>query len=126
MFTADDLARMRASQTGHMQDLCIIQVYTRTFNSFGEPVVTYVDALSSTVCGLDMRPGAERHNQQNTALEYDATIRLPIETSMDARNRIKVTQRFGEDLTTPLVFEVVGSVQRGPSGIRLMLRRVEV
>jgi hypothetical protein len=28
-------------------------------------------------------------------------------------------------LTTALVFEIVGPVQRGPSGIRLLLKRVE-
>jgi hypothetical protein len=125
MFTSSDLAWMRSAQTGHMQDTCCRQVFSRTFTA-GEEVPTYTDAAASTECGLDMRPGAERHGNQMTTLEYDATIRLPIATTIDPKDRIKITERFGETLATALVFEVVAPIQRGPSGIRLMVKRVDV
>ena len=70
-----------------------------------------------------MRSGIERHLTDKTLLEYDATIRLPIASTPDPIDRIKITKRFGED-TTDIVFEIVGPIQRGPSGIRLLLKKV--
>ena len=125
MFDAATLAWMRAAQTGAMQDLCLIQTYARTFNSFAEPVETWTDSPTTTACGLDMRPGSERHGADMTTVEYDATLRLPISTTIDARDHIKVTHRYGEAITAQ-VYRVEGPVQRGPSGIRLRLRKVEV
>jgi head-tail adaptor len=125
-FSAAELANMRTAQTGHMLDTCIIQTYARTFNSFGEPVETWTDAAASISCGLDMRPGRETPLANMTTLAYDATIRLSITTVIDARDRIKVTYRFGELLSTALVYRIEAPIQRGPSGIRLTLRRVEV
>lgn len=123
-FSADELTGFRSAQVGHMMDLVVRQVYSATSNSYNEDVVTYTDQTAID-CGLDMRPGSERHTQSYTALEYDATMRLPITTTIDARDRLKVTKRFGETLTTALVFEIVGPVQRGPSGIRLLLKRID-
>jgi len=125
-FSADELATMREAQDGHMLDLCVIQTYSTTANSYGELITTYTDAATATACGLDMRPGSEQPRQDMTTLEWDATMRLPIATVLDAKDRLKVTYRFGELLATPLVYRVEGPIQRGPSGIRVKLRRVDV
>lgn len=125
MFTAAELTGQRAAQDLHMMDTCYIQVYSASMNSFGEPVAVYTEALTSTACGLDMRPGSERHEADKSTTEWDATIRLPIATSITARDRIRVTARFGEALASPIVFSVAAPIQRGPSGIRLQLKRVE-
>jgi head-tail adaptor len=123
-FSTDELTGFKTAQTNHMMDTVVRQTYSATSNSYNEDVVTYTDQ-TAIKCGLDMRPGSERHTSNYTALEYDATMRLPITTTIDARDRLKITKRFGETLTTALVFEIVGPVQRGPSGIRLLLKRVE-
>jgi hypothetical protein len=123
-FSTEELADFRATQESHMMDLVVRQAYSATQNSYNEDVVTYTDQTAQD-CGLDMRPGNERYTQNYTAIEYDATMRLPITTTIDARDRLKVTKRFGETLATPLVYEIVGPVERGPSGIRLVLKRVE-
>jgi hypothetical protein len=124
MFTSSELAGFRTAQDLHMMDTYVPQVYSEAVNSFGEMIATYTDGTAA-ICGLDMRQGIERHNSDKTILEYDATVRLPITKAPDARDRVKITKRFGETLTTALVFEIVGPIQRGPSGIRLMLKRVE-
>ena len=123
-FSTDELTNFRSAQAGHMMDTVVRQAYSATSNSYNEDVPTYTDQTAIN-CGLDMRHGSERHSSNYTALEYDATMRLPITTTIDARDRLKVTKRFGETLATALVFEIVGPVQRGPSGIRLLLKRVE-
>lgn len=125
-FSASELANLREMQTAHMMDSCVLQTYSRTFNSYGEPVESWADAASAVDCGLDMRPGRATLGEDMTTTAYDATIRLAITTSIDMKDRIKITKRFGETLGTALVFRVEGPIQRGPSGIRLLLRRVDV
>lgn len=126
MFSASELANMRTAQDGHMMDTGYIQVRTASADSFGEMVETFTESVTATALGLDMRPGNERHGADMTVTTYDATARLPIATSIDVKDRIRVTKRFGETLGTPLVFEVSAPVQRGPSGVRVQLRKVNV
>lgn len=125
-FTSAELTDMRTAQDGHMMDTCYLQTYSRTFNTFGEPVETWTDAENSTACGLEMKPGRELRMKDKTPVEYDAIIRLPIATVPDEKDRIKITKRFGETITPSLVFEIVAPIQRGPSGIRLLLRKIDV
>ena len=125
MFSGTDLTNMRATQVRHCMDTCVTQACVETADTFGELVQTWPADSAAVVCGLDMRPGAERHGMDKTVLEYDATIRLPITTAPGAKDRVKITKRFDEALVVPLVYDIVGSIQRGPSGIRLLLKRVE-
>ena len=125
MFDATDIANMRSCQTIHMIDVAVLQVYSASISSFGEDTPTYTDAASSINCGLDMRPGTERHNANYILVEYDATLRVPVDFSFNLRDRIKITKRLGETLATALVFEIVGPRQLGASAARLLLKRVE-
>jgi hypothetical protein len=123
-FTTDELTAMRSAQQAHMMDTYVPQVYSRAFDAFGQEVVTFTDGTASA-CGLDMRPGSERHTPGNTLTEYDATIRVAVGSTLTTKDRVKVTKRFGETLSTPLVFEIVAPLQLGPSGCRFALKRVE-
>lgn len=124
-FTADDLTSMRDMQDAHMMDTGNVQPVSVTGDTFGQQVETWPTNNASIACGLDMRPGIERHGIDKTVIEYDATVRLPIATTIDLRDRFRVTKRFNETLSTALVFEIIAPIQRGPSGIRLLLRRLE-
>ena len=124
MFTANELTGFRTATTDHLMDTYVPQVYSRTFNAVGEPVVTFTDGTAA-ICGLDMRPGSERHTTGNTLTEYDATVRVAVGSTLTTKDRVKVTKRFGETLGTALVFDVVAPLQLGPSGCRFALKRVE-
>lgn len=125
-FSAAELASMRATQVESLMDACVIQRHKYTANAYNEQVSSWTDDKAETACGLDMRPGSERYSNRMTTLTYDATVRLPITASVDEKDRIKITKRFGETLATALVFDIAGPVQRGVSGIRLLLRKVEL
>jgi len=124
-FGAADLTYMRAFQDGHMQDTGNVQPITTTTDTMGQEVESWPSNSASIACGLDMRSGSERHGIEKTIVQYDATVRLPIATTVDLQSRFRVTKMFGETLTTALVFDIVAPIQRGPSGIRLLLRRRE-
>lgn len=124
-FSAADLTNMRATQDAHMMDTCVVQAYVQTKNTFNELVETWPADSDALSCGLDMRPGSERHGVDKTVLNYDATVRIPLGTTPDPRDRLKVTKRHGEALAVPLVYNIIGPVQRGPSGNRLLLKIIE-
>ena len=125
-FSSADLTAMREAQDGHMLDTGNVQPVSVSADSFGQNVESYPTNSSSIACGLDMRPGSERFGVEKTVIEYDATVRVPISTTVDLRDRFRVTKRFGETLSTALVFDIVAPPQRGPSGIRLLLRKRDV
>lgn len=124
-FTASELSGMREVQVDSLQDMCVIQRHSYTSDNYDQQIDSWADDAAATACGLDMRPGSERWSNRATVLVYDATVRLAITVNVDEKDRIKVTQRYGSTLAVPLVFEIVGPMQEGVSGKRLMLNRIE-
>jgi len=123
-FTADELDCMRETQTDHMLDECVILSYSAgTVNAFNEadaPIYTAGDAI---ICGLDMRSGSERHAPEMTVIEYDGVLRLPLNTSLKETDRVRIISRFGEFHEFP-TYEIVSPIQQGPSGLRIILRKL--
>jgi len=120
---AAELAFMQAVQVSAMMDMCVIQTYTSTFDTYGAPVITFTDG-APIACGFDPTGGRKNWRADLTALHVDSTVRLPLETAVNAKDRIKIIKRFGVWLSTPLVFDVQGNSQRGPSGLVLELAKV--
>ena len=124
MFTPADLLNMRDAQTNYMQDVCVIFARSAgTANEYNEQDAPIYTTRSVSVCGLDMKSGSERYNVGNTAINYDAILRLPLSTKIDETDRIEITARYAE-YPDALMFEITSPVQRGPSGIRVLLRKV--
>ena len=124
MFDANELANFRDAQSSHMMDTGYRMVRSVSANGYNEQIETFTQSSVSTMCGLEMKAGNEIDKTTMTLIEYDAVLRLPITFTIDYKDRFKVTKRFNENITA-LTFEVVSPVQRGPSGLRVLLRRVE-
>lgn len=124
IFTSDQLEGMRETQESHMMDTCVIQRYSRTISSFGEPVETYTDQ-SAIHCGLEQQAGNEAHQTNMNMVVYDAVVRLPIDVILDPKDHLKITKRFDETVTA-LIYEVAAPIQRGASGVRVRLKLVQV
>lgn len=123
-FSTDELADMRTTQRDHMLDECVVLSYAAgTKNEFNEADAPSYTAGDPLPCGLDMRSGSERHGADMTVIQYDATLRLPLSAALKETDRLQIVGRFGEFHDT-LTYEIVSPVQRGPSGIRLLLRKV--
>lgn len=124
-FSSAELAAMRVAQESAMMDTGNVETFSETFNSFGESVASYAHA-ADIACGLDMRPGSVNLEPDKTTVVYDAIVRLPIATSVKMTDQFRVTKRFGETISPAMTFDIVGTIQRGPSGIRLLLQKVNV
>jgi hypothetical protein len=121
-FTATELARLQDTQTGAMQDTCIIQTYsTATTDRYGNPAPTYTPG-SPIPCGLD--PTADNEVQASGEVGIvDARLRLPIATVINEHDRVQITKRYGVTITAQM-FSVFGPPERGPSGLVVNLRTV--
>ena len=123
-FTSEELEGMRDEQTGHMLDMCVILTYAEgTLNEFNEADAPTFTESAPVECGLDMRPSSRRFGEEMTVIQYDATLRLPLHTPVTEKDHIRVVSRFAEFHDT-LDYEIVSPIQRGPSGIRIYVRKV--
>ena len=125
MLAAAQIERMTAVAEESMMDACVVQAYTSNVNAVGDDVPSYTDG-SAIACGVrfssDREP--ERMTLDGTTYDVDATVRLPKGTSVDTRDRIKVTHRYGDALASPWVFLVLGMSQVGPTATVVKCKRV--
>jgi len=124
--TTAELAGMQGTAQESMMDTCVIQAWSgEEADDYGQLVETWTDG-SPVACGFNPRGGREVPGPSSEPLLTDATVRLPLGTAVDRRDRVTVTHRFGAALAVPLVFDVVQEPRRGPSGLQLDLRRAEL
>lgn len=123
VFTPTELSRLQAAQESAMQDTCTIQVYSSMLDAYGNPKPVHRDAYESE-CGLEHLDPVEVQATGAVPI-IDAKLRLPLDTELDVRDRIKITHRFGVELLTPQIFEIAGPPERGPSGLVLSLKVVD-
>jgi hypothetical protein len=113
-FTAAELSQMRETQDDAMQDTCYVLAYSSTTDGYGNPTATYT-AGSALICGVEMVRPDEQQASGNVP-RVDALIRLPLATALDPRDRIRVSKRYAETVTS-VDYELVGPAKRGPSGL---------
>lgn len=119
-FTSGELDRLQDVQGSAMQDTCVVSVFSSSQDDWGNPAVVYTDG-SAIACGVEhVKPDEQQASGDVPVI--DAVIRLPIATSLDPADLIRVTYRYGVD-TTDEMYEIVGPVRRGPSGLRVNCRR---
>lgn len=122
--TTDDLNGMRETQLDHMMDVCVIQTETETPNTFNEMIKTWSDG-ERMACGFDAGAGEERMRSDVTIVRWDAVIRLSEGTVITEMNRIKMLVRTVYDGLEPAdVYEIVSPPQRGPTAVRVRVRKV--
>jgi len=121
-FTTTELSRMQATQEEAMQDTCRIGAYRSTEDGYNNPTREYVYG-ELTECGVE-HVQVDEVQGTGAVPAIDARIRLPIATTIDERDRVMVTHRYGVEITDPAIYEIEGPVKCGPSGLVLECREV--
>lgn len=119
----NELSRMKVAQEEGMMDLCQILTYSETLDAINHPVPSWVDG-PMTACGLDPTGGQEVRGADKIIVRWDAMIRLPLTTSFNLRDRIKIMRRFGQLVSDAIIYEIIGPADIGPSGLVIPLRKV--
>jgi hypothetical protein len=118
-----ELTRLRSAQQAAMMDTVVRLVYREpAVNEYGMAIGEWADD-AELACGYDGKAIKEVMVGTQVVLT-DARLRLPIGTTLDNRDRFRVTNRFGEILANPPTYEILGEPRQGPSGLLLDLRLV--
>jgi hypothetical protein len=115
-FTDTELDRMRDTQEIAMQDLGYIQDYTPT-EDHGEELKAWTERSDPVNVGVHMKRTQMIREDEMDRLELDGVLRLPLGTEIDEFDRIRITQRFGQDIT-PVIYAIVGVPLEGASGVQ--------
>lgn len=107
-----------------MQDTCVHEALVKTKNGLNESALSWTDALTYSA-GLDMSasqevaPEVQGTKSEAPVTRTDAQARLPMTAHgvVQSGDRLRFTKRFGETLSTPMRFRVVGIPERGPTGL---------
>jgi len=114
---------MQATQVSAMQDTCVVYTYSDgSSNALGHATPTYT-AQTAQDCGYKPNSTREANDDGEVAL-VEAELRVAIDTSIAPSDRVKITHRFGVELTDQPLFSVLGIAKRGPSGLVVNLQRV--
>ena len=124
MLSAAELAEYRADVEDTFWDTCVMQAYTvGTADGHGQPAITYVDG-SALACGFKFNTPRMIQGAPDVPVRVsEATVRLPLGTTIAAGDRIKVTKRQGVTLSAALVFEIIGHARQGLGCLVLDLER---
>ena len=127
-FAAAELTGMQDTAEESMMDTCVVLVWSSgSSDAFGQPVETWT-AGDAIACGFNPKGGREINASAGGGIAAanpiltDASVRLPIDTTLDRKDRVQITHRFGVAITAQ-TYEIIGEPRRGPSGLQLDLRR---
>ncbi|MCA9941634.1 MAG: hypothetical protein KC418_23500 [Anaerolineales bacterium] len=114
-----ELTGLQTTQAGHMMDTCVRLVYSSALDAYNIPQPTYTPG-DTLACGFNPSPSKEMMNQ---VPDVEAVLRLPVGTTLDNRDRLRITYRFGVAVTNE-DYEIAGQPRRGPSGLLVPLKKV--
>jgi hypothetical protein len=122
--------RARAVGIGTMADECqYITTSAQAPNSSGYVARTPAAPVTS-MCGLQLLATRDQYTVQGagdtSSVLVVAMIRLPLALygTVKATSRITITKRWGETLSVPEQYEIVGSPRRGAVALVADLRKV--
>lgn len=128
MFPDGDLSRMQDTQELHMLDTCHRSVHAYTKDEYGAEKSSWTENSTDILCGIKQETNKSETVQSNmTVVNYDAIARMSIDQAevWNIKDRLILTKRFGVAITS-ITYGIVAPIVRGPSGIRLILQKVEV
>ena len=121
--TALEASRMRSIQESAMNDLCNIINFTLSEDDYGDEVLTPT-VISGVACGISFVGGFEERAEAEgyTQISYDATIRLPVTTTISGNSQITLVDQ--QDITINKTFKVTGFPKIGISAINVNVREI--
>lgn len=119
--------KLRSVQTNALPDRCRVLTYTKTSDALNRPVVTYPPG-DEIACRYYVQTGVAGGNVEllgQTEVPWSGTsVFLPLDTEITSHDRIKITQREGENVTDE-DYEVVGHIFRGTTALIVKIRLVD-
>lgn len=119
--TIGDIVRLKAEAQGMFRDKCKVGV--ATFSDVHDPTSLAWSYGAELSCGFDASQSDETVDGAEATIT-DAVIRVPVGTSVNADDRIKITVRNFATLGTPEIYAVVGAPRLGMTALLCNVKRV--
>ena len=129
-FSTKQRAQMRRAYNARMFDVCNLHTRSNTQDSAGQPIASWTVLATDVPCGFETSPFKFRAREIVAGGEGTSEIlvraRLPVSyyDSIDQDDRLILTGRSGDTLTTSETYEIQGFLERGPAGLIANLKRV--
>jgi hypothetical protein len=123
--TPAELSRMRGFSEAQMLDTG--RVLKRTVGSRdtrGQPPATFT-AQAPIACTFVITTQREALSESSGAAITDAVVYVPLDTVIGPQDRFQLTHRFGQALTTPITYAVIGQPAPDIATLRVGLRSGE-
>ena len=121
--TPTELSRMRAEAVTSMFDYCIISQWTPDgVDELNHPKHNWQDVDEYISCGYKTVKNKEAMIDSEIVM-VDAELRLPHDTELDRRDRIRLTHRLGEIISVARqpTYKIVGEPIHGHNAIKVSL-----
>ncbi len=125
MLSNNQLDHFRERQLLTLMDTCKRLVHSYSTNDTNEQIDTWTLSDVEISCGVEQKTGQENRRDKDTVISYDAIIRFAIGETFNLKDKIRITKRFGEAIDN-IDYEIVAPEQRGPSGVRYQVKKVEL
>jgi hypothetical protein len=120
------LGHAQDSREHLFHDICQVQVRTTTQSmTTGEQTDVFAEGASFDCSIKFTSAGGERHQSDLTQVEQDAVIRFPLGTVFTVKDKLKLTHRYGEALTVPILFEIKGEQALDVIAGRVAVKKVD-
>lgn len=129
--SARELAQLQLDNEAHMNDLCTIRARANTQDSYGQPVGTWSDETTSVPCSFEFSPFKFRARETGVpgaeTSEILVRARLPLSyyNTLTKEKRLRLTHRFGVQLTVAEDYEIQGFPERQAFGVTVNLKRMQ-
>lgn len=118
-----ELSRMRVAAETSMFDRCVIGRWLPDgVDELNRPKYNWQDENEFTECGFKVVRNKEAMDGAEIVM-VDAELRLPFDTVLDRRDRIRLTHRLGEFLLAERqpTYKIVGDPMHGHGAIKVSL-----
>lgn len=126
-----ELAQLQLDNEAHMNDLCTIRKRVDAQDTYGQPVATWSDEYTAVPCSFEFSPFKFRAREtgvpgaETSEILVRARVPLSYYDIISREKRLRLTHRFGVQLTTPEDYEIQGFAERQAFGLTVNLQRVE-
>lgn len=110
-----DLELLHKTHDEHLQDLCDILHYEGVEKSPRGAIVVERGVTEDVPCGFTNR-SRKYLTPDMTIVTIDGTLRLSLDTSVDAKDMVRITKRYGQEVE-PVEYELDGAPVRGSAGV---------
>lgn len=115
--TAQQMARMRATQQAHMMDKGhVMRFVSGERDAHGVKRPHWIKQ-PVTVCGFQFANQTDEVLGRSDVPTIDAELRLPFDTEICKWDRWRLTHRLGVVQNAVTEYEIIGEPRQGPSGI---------